>query len=326
MSTPSTISKPITTDNKKQNQVADFFRRLIIQKKLGAAGGLIVLVMLLTGIFANVLAPYGMNEIHMEDTLTPSSSKYILGTDNLGRDMFSRIIFGARVSMIIGLAGAGLGMVVSTLIGLTSGYIGGTYDLIMQRLVDAWVCFPSLIIYLTLVSIFGGGMVQLILVLGIGGGIGGGRLVRGYAISLKNEMYVQAAHAQGSGMWRILVKHILPNIYPILIISFTLGMAGMILAEAGLSFLGLGLPPSVSSWGGMLSGSNRAYMERAPWLVIWPGVALSLVIYGINMFGDAIRDLLDPRLRGGVGGMGERGIELVKKELRRREKKAIKSA
>lgn len=299
--------------------LADFLSRLFREKPLGAIGAILVLVMFITGIFADWIAPFGVNELHMVDRLSPPSGTYLLGTDNLGRDLLTRIIFGARISIIIGLSAASISAVVGAVIGLTSGYIGGKLDLIVQRFVDAWICFPMLILYLTLMAVIGAGMIQLIMVLGISGGISGSRTARALAFWVKGSDYFEAARSMGAHTSRIILRHLLPNVLPLMVVTFSMSVGGIILAEASLSFLGFGLPPEIASWGGMLSGSNRVFMEQAPWLVIWPGLALTLAVYGLNMFGDAVRDLLDPRLRGGVGGLGERGAQMARKALEKRQ-------
>lgn len=301
--------------------LADFLSRLFREKPLGAIGAILVLIMLIAGIFADWIAPFGVNDLHMVDRLAPPSGTYLLGTDNLGRDLLSRIIFGARISIIIGLSAAGISAVVGAVIGLTSGYIGGKLDLTVQRFVDAWICFPMLILYLTLMAVIGSGMIQLILVLGISGGIYGSRTARALAFWVKGSDYFEAARSMGAPTSRIILRHLLPNVLPLMIVTFSMSVGGIILAEASLSFLGFGLPPEIASWGGMLSGSNRVFMEQAPWLVIWPGLALTLAVYGLNMFGDAVRDLLDPRLRGGIGGLGERGMQMARKALEKRQRK-----
>ena len=234
------------------------------------------------------------------DRLKPPSIAHWLGTDQMGRDMLSRIIYGARISVIVGFAATTFSIIISTVIGITTGFIGGKYDLFMQRMVDAWMIFPGLVILIVFVSIFNPGMWQIIFILGLQYGIAGSRIIRGSAIAIKENMYVRAADAIGASTFRILLRHILPNIMAPIIILFT-RIAAVILAEATLSFLGLGIPPPAPTWGGMLSGAGRSYMLRAPLLAIWPGLALTVVVYGINMFGDAMRDLLDPRLRGGIG-------------------------
>jgi peptide/nickel transport system permease protein len=280
---------------------ADFFVRLFRDKPLGAVGGIIFLILLLTGIFANFLAPYGFNDLDPINRLKAPSFEHWLGTDHMGRDMLSRIIYGARTSVIVGFAATAFSIIISTFIGITTGFIGGKYDLLMQRFVDAWMIFPGLVILIVFVSIFNPGLWQCIFILGLQYGIAGSRIIRGSAIAIKENMYVRAADAIGASMVRILLRHILPNIMAPIIILFTTRVAAVILAEATLSFLGLGIPPPAPTWGGMLSGSGRSYMLRAPFLAIWPGLALTIGVYGINMFGDAMRDLLDPRLRGGSG-------------------------
>jgi peptide/nickel transport system permease protein len=288
-------------EKKRRAFFTDLVVRLAKEKPVGTVGGVIVLIMLLAGIFSNFLAPYEPLEPHPGEFLQAPSSKYILGTDNLGRDLLSRILAGARTSMIVGLASPAISILISLLIGGVSGFLGGKFDMIVQRFVDAWMCFPELIILLSVMAFVGQGLLQVVLVLGISGGIGGSRTMRGAVIGIKQNVYVDAAAAIGSQVPWTLVKHILPNIMPVVIIIFTTRMAGAILAEASISFLGFGIPPPNPTWGGMLSGSGRRYMLQAPWLVLWPGIALSVAVYGINMLGDALRDLLDPRLRGGIG-------------------------
>jgi peptide/nickel transport system permease protein len=285
---------------------ADFFIRLFREKHLGAVGGIIFLLLLITGVFANVLAPYGYNDINPLESLKPPSGKYLLGTDNLGRDLLSRMIYGARLSVIVGFAATTLSIIISILIGITTGFFGGKYDLVMQRFVDAWMIFPGLVILIVAVSIIGPGMWQIILVLALQFGIAGSRIVRGSTVAAKENMYVRAADALGASTLRLLMRHILPNIMAPIIILFTTRLAAVILAEASLSFLGLGIPPPAPSWGGMLSGTGRQYMLIAPMMALIPGLALTIVVYGINVFGDAMRDLLDPRLRGGGGSYSVR--------------------
>ena len=306
------ISLPVTGEQftgqlgeeKKHGMVADVMIRLVKEKPLGLIGGIIVLVMFLTGIFANFLAPYGYNEMVLTDRLSPPSATHLMGTDNMGRDMLSRVIFGARISMIVGLAGAAISAIVGFLVGGLSGYFGGKFDMIFQRFVDAIQCFPSLILYLAILAIIGQGLVPVILVLGITTGFLASRTIRSAVIGIKGNMYIQAANAIGTRTRNIILRHILPNIMPVLIVGFTLTVGSMILSEAMLSFLGFGIPPPTPSWGGMLQGSARRYMLLAPWMAVWPGLALALAVYGVNMLGDALRDLWDPRLRGGLGRYG----------------------
>jgi len=291
-------------DRKRRSALADFTMRLIREKPVGTFGAIITLLLLFTGIFADFIAPYGMNEVHPADSLAAPSAQYLLGTDNLGRDMLSRVIFGARISVIVGLTATTLATAISTLIGVLCGFLGGKFDMVVQRLVDGWMCFPGLVLLLAVVSLIGPGLWQITIVLGLLYGIAGSRIIRGAVMGIKGDVYIEAAEAVGCGTTRLLIRHVLPNIMAPLITLYTTRVPAVILTEAGLSFLGLGIPPPTPSWGGMLSISGRTFMLRAPWMAIWPGLCLSVVVYGVNMFGDALRDLLDPRLRGGIGRYG----------------------
>jgi peptide/nickel transport system permease protein len=292
-------------EEKRHSMFADLAIRLVKEKPLGLVGGIIVLGLFLIGIFANFIAPYGYNDMVLSDRLSPPSATHLLGTDNMGRDMLSRIVYGARISMIVGLAGAAISAVIGFLVGGVSGYFGGKFDMIFQRFVDAIMCFPSLILYLAIMAIIGQGLVPVILVLGITTGFMASRTIRSAVIGVKQNMYIQAAVASGTKTSNILLRHVLPNIMPVIIVGFTLTVGSMILSEAMLSFLGYGVPPPTPTWGSMLQGSARRFMLQAPWMALWPGVALALAVYSINMFGDALRDLWDPRLRGGLGRYGK---------------------
>ena len=291
-------------ERKRRSRMMQFIRRLVREQPLGTVGGIIVLLLLFCGIFADLLAPYGMNEIHLLDRYAPPSWKYPLGADQLGRDILSRIIYGARISVIIGLSATSINLVVALLIGATTGFFGGKFDMVVQRFVDAWMAFPGLLILITVMSLVGQGQLQIILVLGIVGGISGSRIARSAVIGIKENVYFLAARAVGVPTHQILLRHVLPNIMAPMIVIFTVTIGDVIIAEASLSFLGLGLPPDVASWGGMLSWEGRRYMERVPALALWPGFCLFIVVWGTNMFGDALRDLLDPSLRGGGGRYG----------------------
>ena len=290
---PSAVSEP-----KRRTRLADFFTRLWKEKPLGTICGMITLLLIFVSIFADVLAPYPYDEPHLEDRLTGSSAQYLLGTDHLGRDFLSRLIYGARISLTVGLAATTLNVLVAVLVGGISGFLGGKVDLVVQRFVDAWMAFPALLLLLTIMSLVGRGVPQIILVLGIAGGIGGSRVPRGAVIAIKENDYFLAAQAIGCSKWRTFIRHVLPNIAAVVIIIFSVNIGGNILAAAALSFLGYGLPLGIPEWGGLLSKEGRQYMEMAPHLALWPGLCLTIVIYSLNMFGDALRDLLDPRLRG----------------------------
>ena len=289
---------------RRRSRLAEFSIRLVKEKPLGTASGVIILLLIFVAIFGGVLAPYQYAEMHLIDRLQGSSARYLLGTDGLGRDLLSRLIFGARISLLVGLTVTTISVVISTLIGGISGFFGGKVDLVVQRFVDAWMAFPGLLLLLTIMSIVGRGVPQIIVVLGIAGGIGGSRVVRGAVIGIKENDYFLAARAIGSRGTATLMRHVLPNVMPVVIIIFSITVGGVILSLASLSFLGYGLPPGVPDWGAMLSYEGRRYMEMAPWLALWPGFALTITVYSLNMLGDAMRDLLDPRLRGGVGVRG----------------------
>ena len=290
---PSTVSGP-----KSRSRLAVFFVRLVGEKPLGTISGIVILILILVAIFADVLAPYGYGERHLPDRLTGPSAQYLLGTDHLGRDLLSRLIVGARISLTVGLAVTALNVLVAVLVGGASGFLGGKLDLAVQRFVDAWMAFPGLLLLLTIMSIAGQGVLQIIVVLGIAGGIGASRVVRGAVIGIKENDYFLAARAIGSPGAATLVRHVLPNIMAPVIIIFTITIGGVIITEASLSFLGFGLPIEVPSWGAMLSREGRQYMEVAPHLALFPGLCLTITVYCLNMLGDAMRDLLDPRLRG----------------------------
>jgi peptide/nickel transport system permease protein len=275
-----------------------FLGRLLREKPLGAVGGLVFVLFLLCGIFADVLAPYGLNQINPVNRLKPPSWAFPFGTDNLGRDVFSRCLYGAQLSVIIGFCAAGIATFISVVLGILTGYLGGKFDLIAQRFVDAWQSFPDLVILIVVVSVVGPGMPQIIVTLGLLLGIAGSRIIRSAVVSVRENMYVHAAQSIGATTGRILWRHILPNVMAPIIVLFTTRIGVVILAESGLSFLGLGVPPPAPTWGGMLSGSGRAFMFQGPWLALAPGLCLTIVVYAINILGDAIRDLLDPRMRG----------------------------
>lgn len=275
-----------------------FWARLWRDKPLGAVGGVVLLAFVLIGVFADFVAPFDFNEIAPLDRMQAPSLAHWFGTDNLGRDVLSRCIYGAQLSVIIGCSAAALATLISAVIGIVSGYFGGKIDLGLQRLVDAWMSFPDLIVLIVVVSVLGPGMPQIIFTLGLLLGIGGSRIVRSAVVSVREHMYVHAAQSTGASWPRILWKHVLPNVMPPIIVLFTTRVGSVILAESGLSFLGLGVPPPAPTWGSMLSGSGRTYMFQGPWLALAPGLCLTAVVYATNVFGDALRDLLDPRMRG----------------------------
>ncbi len=291
-------SAVVAAPARRPNRFLSFIIRLFREKPLGAFGFVVCAIFLFAGIFADVIAPYGFNQIMPINRMKPPSALFWFGTDNLGRDILSRVIYGARLSVIIGLSAASIATVISVFIGIVSGYVGGKFDMLVQRFVDAWLSFPGIVILIVVVAVVGPGMPQVIAILGVQGGIGGSRIIRSAVISVREQSYVHAAQSIGATSARVMFRHILPNVMAPVIVLFTTGVGNVILAESALSFLGLGVPPPAPTWGGMLTGSARNYMYLAPWMALAPGICLTVVVFSINMFGDALRDLLDPRMRG----------------------------
>jgi peptide/nickel transport system permease protein len=273
--------------------------RLIKEKPLGAFGGVIVLGLLLCALLAPWIATHPYDQTNVRYRLKPPGAQFYFGTDNLGRDIFSRIVYGARVSVTVGFGAVSIGICLATMIGVGSGYAGGKADVLVQRLVDAQMAIPGLLLLLNIMAVLGPGLLNIILALGVVSAAGSSRIIRSAALSVKENQFVEAARAIGASHLRIILRYILPNIMAPIIIITTVSLGFVILIESALSFLGFGVPPPYPSWGEMLSGSGRSYMYKAPWMATWPGVAISLAVFGFNMLGDALRDLLDPRLRGG---------------------------
>ena len=283
---------------RRRSGVIDFAVKMVKTKPLGTACAVVVLLFILSGVFAEVIAPYPQNELNVVNRLQGSSVAHLLGTDQVGRDLLTRLIYGARISMLVGLSATTINVLVAILVGGGCGFIGGKVDIAVQRVVDAWIAFPGLLLLLTIMSLAGKGLLQIIVVLGVAGGVEGSRLPRSAVLAIKENDYFQAARAMGTSTRWTLLRHVVPNIMAPMIIVFSIGVGGNILAAAALGFLGYGLPSGTPDWGGMLSQEGLLYMESAPWLAFWPGVCLTVIVYSLNMLGDALRDLLDPRLRG----------------------------
>ena len=275
--------------------LARFARR----KPLGFLGLLLVTAFLVMAVFAPVIAPYTYAEQKLRHRLEGPTRAHVLGTDSVGRDVFSRLVYGARVSITVGFGAVAITGTLAATIGIISGYYGGWLDKVTQRVVDLWQALPGLIVLITILGVFGTGLVQMILAIGILGAGGASRIYRSAVLGLRQNTYIEAARTVGATDLRILLVYILPNVAPLILVLASVGLGGVILAESSLSFLGFGLPPPHPSWGQMLSIEGREYMSRAPGLAVFPGLCIALAVFSFNVLGDALRDVLDPRLRGG---------------------------
>lgn len=293
------------------------------KKPLGAVGGAIMVILIFVAIFAESvtigptigaggikfnlpgnavintpgLVPYDPLQVNPKDKLMGPTDHYKLGTDQLGRDLLSRIISGSRISLEVGVFAVMISTILGAIVGMTTGYFRGPYDMVAQRFVDAIQAFPYLVLAMSLVAIFGPSLTIVTLSLGLVFTPSVARVIRGSTLSIRQQQYIESTRAIGSSAGRIIFRHILPNLGAPLIVLASIQLGAAILAEASLSFLGLGPPPPAPTWGSMLSNA-RKYMESAPYLAIFPGIAISLAVLGFNMLGDALRDVLDPRMRG----------------------------
>ena len=277
-------------------------KRFAVSKPMGAAGGFIVVVVVLAAIFAPVVSPYdpyasNLDENGLPVRLVGPSGSFLLGTDAIGRDVFSRIIYGSRVSLIVGLGAVTLGTFFGALIGLVSGYFVGKVDQVLQRVVDTLMAIPAIVLALAVITMLQPGLFNIILVIAIVIAPGTSRVVRGTVLTIKENVYIEAARSIGAGSGRIVFRHILPNVIAPIIVIASIWVGNAIVIEAALSFLGLGTPPPTPTWGGMLALEGRRHLENAPWLALAPGAAISIAVLAVNMLGDALRDVLDPRLR-----------------------------
>jgi peptide/nickel transport system permease protein len=272
--------------------------RFVRRQPIGGLSTLILLVMVLAAIFAPIVAPYSPTANDVGPSLEGPSSEHLMGTDQFGRDIFSRIVYGARVSLYVGLVTTMLGTAAASVLGAFSGYRGGAFDYVVQRFVDASQAIPPLILLIGVMVVLGPSITNVILALAFRQALSVSRVVRGSVIGVRANAYIEAAQTIGATHARILGLHILPNVLPVIVVIVSTSIGGLIIAEASLSFLGYGVPPPTPSWGGMMSVEGRVYMLAAPWMLIFPTIALSLVVFAMNMLGDALRDELDPRLRG----------------------------
>jgi ABC-type dipeptide/oligopeptide/nickel transport system permease subunit len=264
--------------------------------RLAVLGALVVVAATALAVFAPLVSPYDPLKQDLANLLAPPSASHLLGTDNVGRDILARVIWGARVSLIAGTGSVAIAALAGCLLGLSAGYWGGLVDEVVMRLMDAVLSFPALVLALALGAVLGAGLESVLIALGGVYAPTFARLMRGQVLSIRTREYIDAARLLGSPDWRILQRHVLPNAATPIVVQASLSVAFAILAEASLSFLGLGVRPPEPSWGGMIN-AGRGYLQQAPWIVFGPGAALFITVLGLNFVGDAIRDALDPRLR-----------------------------
>jgi peptide/nickel transport system permease protein len=289
---------PATAELAPRLTVVESIVTFVRKKPLGAAGGVIILVMLGAALLANVIAPYDPYHGDYGAQFVRPDGDHWFGTDEFGRDVFTRILFGARIALFVGFTASLAGCTIGGLLGVTSAYVGGKVDLLLERLMDILLAFPQLILALAVASILGPAVQNVVIAVAIPIIPRAARVVRATALSVKENVYVEAVSALGASHRRVVLQHILPNVLAPYIIMVTAQLAGAILAEAALSYLGLGAAEPTPSWGLMLSGSAASYAEKAPWMALFPGIAISLAVFGFNLFGDSLRDALDPKLRG----------------------------
>jgi peptide/nickel transport system permease protein len=292
---PATATAPLAPRLTLLEEVGKFIRT----KPLGAAGALIILSLMAIAALADTLAPYDAYQADYAQQFARPSVDHWFGTDEFGRDLMSRIMYGARIALFVGFTASFIGCTIGGLLGVTSAYVGGRLDLLLERLMDILLAFPQLILALAIASILGPSVPNVVIAIAIPIIPRAARVVRATALAVKENVYVEAVSALGAPQYRIVLRHIVPNVVAPYIIILTAQLGGAILAEAALSYLGLGAAEPTPSWGLMLSGSALSYAEKAPWIPVFPGIAISLGVFGFNLFGDSLRDALDPKLRKG---------------------------
>jgi peptide/nickel transport system permease protein len=276
---------------------ATFWRRFR-RNHIGVAGAVIVIGCILVAALASLIAPYAPDEVQARLRLLPPSERFLLGTDEFGRDLLSRIIFGSRISLQVGVISVGLALALGSALGLAAGFYGGATDHIVMRVMDVLFAFPAILLAIGIMAMLGASITNAMIAIGIVYAPSFARLARASVLSLREEEFVEAARALGMSDARVVLRHIAPNLLAPVIVQTTFSLSAAILTEASLSFLGLGTPPPAPSWGGMLSASRR-YVELSPWPAIFPGLAIMIVVLGFNLLGDGLRDVLDPKLRAG---------------------------
>ena len=291
------ISQEIERDYLYRPPLYQVVWSLLRKQPLAAFGGLLVASLFAMAIFADYIAPHDAETIAFKAMLTPPDSEYLLGTDQFGRDLLSRLIYGARTALFIGCVAAGTGATAGLVIGVASAYFGGKVDLIVQRIIDVFIAFPTIIIALSIVAVFGSDLRHVILAICLPFIPDAARIVRSNALAIREIPYIDAARALGYSHARIILRHMVPNVLAPYLIILTANIGQAILLEASLSYLGLGVQEPTPAWGLMLQGGAEEYAESAPWVAVFPGLAIAVAVFGFNLFGDGVRDALDPRLR-----------------------------
>lgn len=280
---------------KRKSALHEIWRR-IKRSKLAVAGLVIIVTLILTALFADIIAPYAYDQQNLKETFLSPSLKHPFGTDEFGRDIFSRVVYGSRISLQVGFIAVGISLVAGGILGALAGYYGGKVDQIIMRAMDILLSIPGILLAISIVAALGPGLVNLMIAVGISSIPQYARIVQASVLSIRGQEFVEAARAVGSSDFRIIFKHIIPNVLAPLIVQSTLGIATAILTAAGLSFIGLGIQPPTPEWGAMLSG-GRGYIRNYWFMTMFPGLAIMITIFGLNLLGDGLRDALDPRLK-----------------------------
>lgn len=280
---------------RKQSQAGAIAKRFL-RNKAAVLSLIIILILCFCALFPQVVAPYGYDDQDLSRLFVEPCGQYLFGTDNFGRDIFSRVVYGCRTSLLIGLSSVVISCVIGIVIGCLAGYYGAVADNVLMRIMDIMLAIPNILLAMSIVAALGTGTQNLILAIGIGAVPGYARIVRASILSVKDQEYIEAARSIGAGSWRIILKHILPNCMAPIIVQATMNIATAILSTAGLSFIGLGIEPPTAEWGSMLS-SGRAYLRDHWFVVTFPGLAIMITVFAFNLFGDGLRDALDPKLK-----------------------------
>ena len=291
-------AEAVVTLTSSGNSLLQGLLRFTRNKPLGAIMGIIIVLVVLMSVFADVISPYHPLDTNPIMAREPPDREHWMGYDEVGRDVLSRVIFGSRISLIVGITSVVFGTVLGSMWGLASGYLGGKFDLITQRAVEVWMSFPSLVLALSLLVVLGAGLHTVIIAVAFTRVPYGVRVIRSVSIAVKEFMYVDAARSIGASEMRVMLRHVLPNCVAPFLIIMTAHIGTAIIVEASLGFLGIGIPPPTASWGNMLGSAVGQAINPHWWRIVYPGVAIVITVLSFNIFGDAIRDVLDPRLRG----------------------------